>query len=59
MRWKRSLCSCTALKTRTGTLTRPNEIEPVQSERGVDAFFDVLFAMPSGSPRSRRVKHLR
>src|SRR5215210_3636799 len=34
-KWKRSLCSCTALYRRTGTLTRPNEIDPDQIERGM------------------------
>src|SRR5438034_1904581 len=34
-KWKRSLCSCTALYRRTGTLTSPNEIDPDQIERGM------------------------
>src|SRR3954471_21407871 len=34
-KWKRSLCSCTALYRRTGTLTSPKEIDPDQRERGM------------------------
>src|SRR3954453_11376879 len=52
MRWKCSLCSCTALKMRTGTLTRPNEMEPVQSERGRRCFSATI----EGSPRSPQSK---
>ena len=38
-KWKRSLCSCTALYSRTGTLTSPNEMEPDQIERGIVLMF--------------------
>ena len=43
------------VKMRTGTLTSPNEIEPVHSDRGMRVFS----ATSEGSPRSHGSKHLQ
>src|SRR5215217_8598980 len=50
-KWKRSLCSCTALYRRTGTLTRPNEIDPDQIERGIRLMFA---STPTGETSAKK-----
>src|SRR4051794_32965153 len=55
-RWKRTLCCSTAAYRRTGTLTRPKEIEPDQMARGMSGLAPAAGLSKRGPASARRLQ---